>query len=217
MRKSFLFLAFFFANASVFAGYRTTTTQLWTLVTNTDCMSYLVTIWDDHNSDNPHEWTAVAAKIVLSDGCDGIDIGEPMATTTHYSVIQSVGTDGNGCTEIEVNVYDGSGILTATDIINLCVDEYSAKRDISSAQEEDKSEFAIYPSVVSTYLTVEESLNSPYTISILNQSGQRVFIEEIGSNILIQNLDLTSLEKGIYFVTIQSKGERLASQKIIKQ
>lgn len=216
MRKLILLLAFSFASISAFAGYRTTTSQLWVLTPDTDCASYLVTIWDDQNSDNPHDWVAVASKIILSDGCYGIDIGDPMPTTTHYAVIQSVGVDGNGCTEIEVKVYGGSGINTATDVINLCTDANSGKMGSSPVESSEEVNFSIYPTAVNSILTIKETTSSSYVISILNQSGQRVFRQEVGPRISLQRFDISDLEGGFYFVDIQSNGERVAIQKILK-
>jgi hypothetical protein len=70
-----------------------------------------------------------------------------------------------------------------------------------------------YPNPANSILTIE-NINAIDTISVLNALGQTVFTKTINSN--SAQVDVSSLSKGVYFVTIAS-GSATKTVKIIKE
>lgn len=80
-------------------------------------------------------------------------------------------------------------------------------------EEVTDSQFEIYPNPTESLLTIESKDLSPRSIELINLNGQLVFSTNIvGAH---NQIDLSSFEKGVYFLSIISK-ERVASQKVIK-
>jgi Secretion system C-terminal sorting domain len=75
-----------------------------------------------------------------------------------------------------------------------------------------------YPSVTTDYLTLELSTNGNTTLIVSDLTGRVITTKSLGDSIgsLIQNLDVSQLAKGLYFVTLQSGGTRL-TEKFQKQ
>jgi Secretion system C-terminal sorting domain len=76
----------------------------------------------------------------------------------------------------------------------------------------------VYPSVTTDYLTLDLSTNGNTSLTVSDLMGRVISTKSLGDNVgtLIQNLDVSQLAKGLYFVTLQSGGTRL-TEKFEKQ
>lgn len=77
-----------------------------------------------------------------------------------------------------------------------------------------KTDLTIYPNPVQDIIKLNLTKLDNYEINIYNSSGQKLIQKTISSDVL--TIDLTSLNDGIYFITVDNKTERWTS-KIIKK
>jgi len=92
-----------------------------------------------------------------------------------------------------------------------CVGAYEASEDIPTAQEELQEGLSIYPNPVQDMLHIEG--NTAY-ICIYDMAGVQV-LAELNTT---AGVDLSALNKGIYFIKCQdASGRTIATQKIIKE
>jgi len=71
----------------------------------------------------------------------------------------------------------------------------------------------IYPNPTNTFLTIETGITDQYQIEIISLNGQVLFAREMEG--ATHQIDLFSLQKGVYFITIRSKGF-VTTRKMIK-
>ncbi len=77
----------------------------------------------------------------------------------------------------------------------------------------DLSELKIYPNPTNSFLTIETEYPDHYSIHITSLNGQQIlYVEMLGNS---QQIDLSSFQNGIYFITIRSK-DFVITEKIIK-
>jgi hypothetical protein len=71
----------------------------------------------------------------------------------------------------------------------------------------------IYPNPTNDILTIETSVPALHTIEITSLNGQLLYSDKIeGSS---HQIDLSSFQKGLYFITIRSR-DYVRTEKIIK-
>jgi hypothetical protein len=73
--------------------------------------------------------------------------------------------------------------------------------------------FSTYPNPTENHLSIETPYRDNYSVSITSLNGQLVFTGEMEGT--FHQLDISSFQKGIYFITISSK-EFISTRKIIK-
>ena len=71
----------------------------------------------------------------------------------------------------------------------------------------------LYPNPTNTFLTIETEYADHYSIKITSLNGQEVFIGEMEGS--LHQIDLSSFQKGVYFITIRLK-DFVKIEKIIK-
>jgi hypothetical protein len=76
-----------------------------------------------------------------------------------------------------------------------------------------QKEFSIYPNPTYTLLNIETCISDQYNIEITSLNGQLVYIGRMEG--LTHQIDLSSFEKGLYFITIRSR-DYVRTEKIIK-
>ena len=74
-------------------------------------------------------------------------------------------------------------------------------------------DIVIYPNPVSTFLTIKTGSPEFYNIRIKSLNGQLIYTGEKKET--THQLDLSSLPKGVYFITIRSK-DYVTTKKIVK-
>ena len=77
----------------------------------------------------------------------------------------------------------------------------------------ESKDLNIYPNPAKTHITIETGVSELYTIRITSLNGQQIFSNEMEGP--THQLDLSSFQKGIYFITIRSK-DFVTTRKIIK-
>jgi N-acetylneuraminic acid mutarotase len=82
-----------------------------------------------------------------------------------------------------------------------------------STEEPDQLAFSIYPNPTKDRLTIETDNHGPHTIEITSLNGQLILSVEMEGT--TQQLDLSSFQSGVYFITIRSK-DFVTTRKIIK-
>jgi len=80
-------------------------------------------------------------------------------------------------------------------------------------QELEHSEISIYPNPVGNFLTIETVEPVPRSIEINSLNGQQLSVERMEGT--THQIDLSSFQKGIYFITIRST-DYVTTSKIIK-
>ena len=75
------------------------------------------------------------------------------------------------------------------------------------------SEISIYPNPSDESLTIETNSHTAYFVEITSQSGQLLFSRNMEGT--THQLDLSSLQKGVYLITIRSGGF-VTTRKIVK-
>ncbi len=102
-----------------------------------------------------------------------------------------------------------------TDQNQLLVDDFEVSFSTSLSIEDNTLEIVrVYPNPVNDILKIDTK-SSIDSATIVNQLGQRI-IDVKSNNIVNNSIDLSTLNKGLYFITVKSK-ERSATLKIIKK
>ena len=72
---------------------------------------------------------------------------------------------------------------------------------------------SVYPNPANTFLTIETEFTDHYSIEIISLNGKQIFSNKMEGT--SHQLDLSSFQKGVYFITIRSK-DFVTTRKIIK-
>jgi hypothetical protein len=73
---------------------------------------------------------------------------------------------------------------------------------------------SIYPNPTNNILTIETNRSGKHTVEIASLNGQLLFTDKIEGP--SHQIDLSSFEKGLYFITVRSR-DYVRTEKIIKQ
>lgn len=94
-----------------------------------------------------------------------------------------------------------------------CGEELNSRPNYNYSLVESNSKFEIYPNPTFKYLTIDNLSPLGSIVTLLDMSGRNVYETTIKDNKLI--IDLSSLNKGIYYVLIQDLNGSFV-KKIIK-
>lgn len=87
------------------------------------------------------------------------------------------------------------------------------------SEEEAKADFSVSPNPNNGlfHLDLTSKTSKTYSLSVRNSIGQIVYTDNISVNgSLSRNMDLTNVDKGLYFVTLDNGSERLTKKIIIQ-
>ncbi len=77
-----------------------------------------------------------------------------------------------------------------------------------------KDEFYIYPNPANGLLTIETNQHGQHFIEITSLNGKLIYIDKVEGP--THQIDLSSFQKGVYFITVRSR-DCVITKKIIKQ
>ena len=92
-------------------------------------------------------------------------------------------------------------------------DYFYSEQNISSSKEMGKEVSRIYPNPALTQITIETIKADLYNIEITSLNGQQLLNVEMEG--ITQQIDISSFQSGVYFITIRSK-DFVTTRKIIK-
>ena len=84
---------------------------------------------------------------------------------------------------------------------------------------EDNRTFAVSPNPTNGEFTIKAESSEPttYTLNVRNMLGQVVFNEQVSLNgQLTKNMNLSNLDKGVYFVSLENDQEKLVKKIVLK-
>ena len=91
--------------------------------------------------------------------------------------------------------------------------DFAPLMDVNEIQYDTFKELCVFPNPASSNIEISTDLKAPYTVSIYNLLGVKVLQKE---NFIDGSLNISSLEEGIYFVMINSKGNCLTKRIVIQ-
>ena len=77
----------------------------------------------------------------------------------------------------------------------------------------ESKDLNLYPNPANTHITIETGVSELYTLRITSLNGQQLFNKEMEGH--THQLDLSSFQKGIYFITIRSN-DFITTRKVVK-
>jgi glutaredoxin-related protein len=80
-------------------------------------------------------------------------------------------------------------------------------------EELQRSEVSVYPNPAYDFITIRKAYPEHMSVEITSSTGQLISSKEMDGTTL--QLDLSSFEKGVYFITVRSK-DFLTTRKIVK-
>tara|TARA_B100000809_G_C15129820_1_gene527851 strand:- start:1307 stop:3595 length:2289 start_codon:yes stop_codon:yes gene_type:complete len=145
--------------------------------------------------------------LCLYGGCFTLTIHDGAPTPDGYCCSYGLGstiiTNSIGDTLVFDNTFSGDSIN-----LSFCLDS------TVSVNEYNTSSFQIYPNPSSGIFTIKRNQNTSSNIVIYDLLGKEVYLKNNETNKEIQ-LDLTDVNKGIYFISIISENERIVKRLII--
>ena len=137
--------------------------------------------------------------------------GTPSYTYSWNSSQTVPGITGLGAGSYTCTITDAHGCTVMT------IATVSSITGIASAVLTDS--YKVYPNPATGFATVElqTSQKTHINLSLTNLVGQELIVKSLEVNgILKQNLDLSGLPEGLYFVTIQTKSGRTVQKLIVR-
>lgn len=89
--------------------------------------------------------------------------------------------------------------------------------NLSLTEPDDVVKIDIYPNPVKNNFTITGTQKMLYRIEIYNSTGKRVFNQFMGNSNDANNIDISHLEKGVYFLSLMGKNQNVIStHKLLK-
>jgi len=170
-----------------------------------------------------HSFSAVGYDVFVSKyNSAGTVMGSERAGGNSDDIANSIAVDNMGGLYITGTFKDtstfGSFHLDAAGGTDIFIAKTGMNVGINEVKSSDNSNFNVYPNPSTGYLTVNYSSteNTSLNIRLTNVEGQIIYSEQKQLNgIYNQNLDFSSLAKGIYFLEIITNKETLVKKIIL--
>ena len=78
-----------------------------------------------------------------------------------------------------------------------------------------KNEFTVYPNPATSSITISANTLTPATVHIFDLTGRTILSKQI-SNTTESTIDLSSMNKGLYIISIESEGTKVSKKLIIE-
>jgi S-formylglutathione hydrolase FrmB len=119
----------------------------------------------------------------------------------------SFSTDGLSTTSYWIYGFDQYGIVTGPISVDLVT-------SLSGTVTNRTTEVMFFPNPVKEMVTIQTSIPTTYELAITNINGQLLYRDKMEGP--TRQIDLSSFEKGIYFIKIRSR-DYVRTEKVIKQ
>ena len=169
----------------------------------------------------------------LNEGCKEVNIKEPSGDLVYGDSVELIAevlpedfgnmtviwsSDNEGVVKVTEDGYakgisEGSVNITAQLKYGGCSGSLTMEVIPSGVIKTEKESLSVYPNPVSNLVTMQTAIPGHYNIKIISLSGQKIFETELEGT--THQLDLSSFQKGVYFITIRSK-DFVTTRKIIK-
>lgn len=98
-------------------------------------------------------------------------------------------------------------------ILKMCNSTYVSVIEYQNTTIENNSSLHLYPNPTKSILNIETDISGQYAIELRNLNGQLLLTTVLTGP--YQQIDLSSFQKGVYFITIRSKNQ-VTTRKILK-
>jgi hypothetical protein len=157
----------------------------------------------------PPDWPTVGAAGTNQRTPDLISIVQEIVNRPGYTQSSAISIIITGTGRRTAEAYEGAAESAAL----LTVDYTVGVEPSILTPEFDEMQVRIYPNPIPDFLNIKTELSRMESITIINLSGQIVYYEKIEETNL--QIDISSFQKGIYFITVRSK-DIIKTEKIIK-
>jgi hypothetical protein len=165
----------------------------------------------DLRENDLHNWVPREPVRLLYCGMD-ITVSPSCATSTMDTMLMLGATD---VTAVDVNpVMDHTTCAIPAYLYALdWFESFSTGNSLDTSFDPAEPEIRIYPNPANSSLTIETGISGEYSIEIHSVNGQLVYDRILKGT--IQYIDLSSFQKGVYFITIRTK-QYTGTRKIVK-
>lgn len=183
---------------------------------------YLLNYLSNQNPPNNGTLVSIGASGIPVNNTDpslDMDIYSEMASNTNIAYL--VANTGTSVNDQLYTIDLASGMVTPLGMIgfgiavkNIAVVQGNGMKSSGSLS---KTSLNVYPNPVQDLLKIQLNATGPVTIQVLDISGKStgILTEEVAEGLLVQELDLSSLTRGIYFVKVIADGQ-VMTQKVVK-
>lgn len=128
----------------------------------------------------------------------------------------------NGTYRISINFYNADWIPICETIVTVILTGIDASISYSDRASKRKllieRRFLLGPNPTNgvTFVDLKEVVGKPVQLQLINQYGKKIWSKEIQKATLIpEKIDVFPFDNGLYFLMIQSQGQRLVTQKLM--
>jgi len=128
---------------------------------------------------------------------------------------QATVTGGNSVGFLSAELYPKEYLVYAEDKYGLFSEPLplSLVEDATEIFNSTSRGIQLFPNPASNMITLETQEPGPYSLEIISLNGQQILMGEMDGT--THQIDLSSFQKGVYLITIRSKG-KLITEKIVK-
>lgn len=192
------------ANGSNFSGLKSYTVDYTAQGVACYVRTFLANIVNDAGKLDLTVGTTYNLKSIIWEKQTSPGVFAPLAETVVTSGLVSY-------SQIDQNLVRGIQFYRVTLVTN---DGLKIPSDILPLNFLKENDFAAFPNPVTDYLSILSGDFDPYTLTLYNLSGQKIFLKEANG---LYQFDLTALSTGLYIGTISRNGNTLKKLKIIKR
>ena len=188
-----------------------------------DLESIVSEVWR-FNLDSLKEWVVLCNEVLINQSSLNMEMDDTHSLSASvlptYAADRTVSWSTGNETIVTVSAEGvvtgislGEATITATANAGICKASCIVSVDPDGIEKNKESNFTLFPNPVNGLLTVQTGLSADHVIEITSLNGQVVYSMTMDRS--TYQIDLSSFQKGAYFITIRSK-DFLTTRKIIK-
>lgn len=124
--------------------------------------------------------------------------------------ILSTGSGVEDCCEIKYTFFNQDDITDKLDVSVMFCGDVSL-----SVNEDVYSSFSVFPNPANDFVNIEYTGSKDGAFELFNVVGQSVFTQTLNTGNQNTSLDVSSLNSGVYFYTLQIDGQVMETKKLI--